>query len=398
METPTPSLREQGIQALKEGALDRAIDLLARAVMANDNDADAKAFLGVAYSQKGLHAQAKRALQTAVELQPQNANYQYNLGVALERAGDMQGAAVAYRDALQLNKDHAQARAKLQAMGPAAQQLLANAPKPVPPVGVPTYNTPPSQPTQPTQPPAPPSPGGYAPPPPPMPGPPGAVPGPGYAPPHGDPLAQGAPPGTVQCPSCGQFSQPGISCEWCSGALAAPAPAPAAPAYGPAAQPGGFHAQPYGAYGMAPSMTSGEAFGRRLGAALIDNILLSIIIYGLLFGAGFTIMSSVGPGGEPSTGQAALLGYLLYINPYVLMALYFGAMYASRGQSLGKMATGIRVVGPDGDNPGFFRGAFRDSLGKAISGICLLGYLWMLWDPEQQTWHDKIFGTHVERA
>jgi uncharacterized RDD family membrane protein YckC len=34
-----------------------------------------------------------------------------------------------------------------------------------------------------------------------------------------------------------------------------------------------------------------------------------------------------------------------------------------------------------------------------ISAIVLcLGYLWMLWDGEQQTWHDKIAGTHVERA
>jgi hypothetical protein len=27
-----------------------------------------------------------------------------------------------------------------------------------------------------------------------------------------------------------------------------------------------------------------------------------------------------------------------------------------------------------------------------------LGYFWMLWDEQQQTWHDKIAGTTVERA
>jgi uncharacterized RDD family membrane protein YckC len=31
-----------------------------------------------------------------------------------------------------------------------------------------------------------------------------------------------------------------------------------------------------------------------------------------------------------------------------------------------------------------------------LSGIvCLLGYLWMLWDKEKQTWHDKLATTVV---
>jgi Flp pilus assembly protein TadD len=132
---PTPSLRDQGVQALQEGNLDRAIDLLARAVMADDQDAEAKAVLGIAYSQKGLHAQAKRALQTATEIQPHNPNFRYNLGVILERAGDKQGAAIAFRDTLQLNPQHGQAKAKLQAMGPEVHGLLASAPKPIDPAG-----------------------------------------------------------------------------------------------------------------------------------------------------------------------------------------------------------------------------------------------------------------------
>ena len=34
-----------------------------------------------------------------------------------------------------------------------------------------------------------------------------------------------------------------------------------------------------------------------------------------------------------------------------------------------------------------------------ISGqICYLGYLWMLWDGKNQTWHDKVAGTFVVRT
>jgi uncharacterized RDD family membrane protein YckC len=74
-------------------------------------------------------------------------------------------------------------------------------------------------------------------------------------------------------------------------------------------------------------------------------------------------------------------------------------MLSACGQTVGKMALGLRVVGPDGGNPSFWRAALREEIGKLISAIVLcLGYLWMLWDGEQQTWHDKIAGTHVERA
>src|SRR5947199_4405895 len=78
---------------------------------------------------------------------------------------------------------------------------------------------------------------------------------------------------------------------------------------------------------------------------------------------------------------------------------YCGGMLAVRGQTLGKMAMGLRVAGPDGGNPSFWRAALRETLGKLISGYALcLGYLWMLWDGKQQTWHDKMAQTLVESA
>ena len=127
MESATPNLREQGGQALRDGEIDRAVDLLARAVMTDGQDAEAEALLGVAYSQKGLHPQAKRALQTAIELRPQEIRYQFNLGVALEQASDWNGAANAYQRVLQVNPEHPQARAKLQALG---SKVQSSAPAP----------------------------------------------------------------------------------------------------------------------------------------------------------------------------------------------------------------------------------------------------------------------------
>ena len=34
-----------------------------------------------------------------------------------------------------------------------------------------------------------------------------------------------------------------------------------------------------------------------------------------------------------------------------------------------------------------------------ISGfVCLLGYLWMLWDSQKQTWHDKAVSAKVVKT
>jgi uncharacterized RDD family membrane protein YckC len=36
---------------------------------------------------------------------------------------------------------------------------------------------------------------------------------------------------------------------------------------------------------------------------------------------------------------------------------------------------------------------------KLVSGVALgLGYLWMLWDPNKQTWHDKVAKTYVVKV
>ncbi len=97
MEGSTSSLREQGVQALRGGQIDAAITLLSRAVAADGEDAEAQAVLGQACSQKGLHAQARQALETAAALDPLNARYRCQLGAALEQAGDRSDALRVYR-------------------------------------------------------------------------------------------------------------------------------------------------------------------------------------------------------------------------------------------------------------------------------------------------------------
>ena len=76
----------------------------------------------------------------------------------------------------------------------------------------------------------------------------------------------------------------------------------------------------------------------------------------------------------------------------VVGLLYFTYFEGSEsGQTVGKRALGIRVIDfASGGSIGYGRAALR-WIGRLLSSIpCYLGYLWMLWDNENQTWHDKI--------
>ena len=63
------------------------------------------------------------------------------------------------------------------------------------------------------------------------------------------------------------------------------------------------------------------------------------------------------------------------------------------------MALGIKVIDADtGALIGIPRGIVRNVV-RIVSGLVFgLGYLWMLWDPRKQTWHDKAANTVVVRV
>ena len=127
---------------------------------------------------------------------------------------------------------------------------------------------------------------------------------------------------------------------------------------------------------MEPSRTGPRADnGKRFVAFVIDFVILLVVqlLLGVILGAaGRALSILVG------------LGYSIYFEG------------SPAGQTPGKRAMGIRVVDFDsGGSLGFGKAAIR-YLGKIVSGIaCLLGFLWILWDPQRQGWHDKIARTVV---
>jgi uncharacterized RDD family membrane protein YckC len=128
-------------------------------------------------------------------------------------------------------------------------------------------------------------------------------------------------------------------------------------------------------FGTTPAYATGPSgpragFWQRVGAYLLDGILLSVINTVLLVGL---------------KGVGYVLGVIVGIVYFVYLE------GGPTGQTLGKRALGIRVVSFDTGGPIGYPRAFIRYIGRIIDFIVvLIGFLWMLWDKEKQCWHDKL--------
>jgi uncharacterized RDD family membrane protein YckC len=172
-------------------------------------------------------------------------------------------------------------------------------------------------------------------------------------------------------------------------------------------------------------VAAGEAgFWSRLGAYLIDSIIVSIItgivfILPLIFWmVGFfsryqdqllPVCDSSNRGYD-SERCSDIMGNLLSrsdeLGPFLglifglgglatLLALLYYVILTARGATLGKKVFGLKVVTREGLSPGIGRALLRQIVGYTVSSFFYLGFIWIAFDPHKQGWHDKIAGTYV---
>jgi len=124
---------------------------------------------------------------------------------------------------------------------------------------------------------------------------------------------------------------------------------------------------------------------QRVGAFLIDGLVV-VPFYGLAFLLGV---------GED--GLNAL--YFVFALLGLAVAGYNRWYLAGKtGQSWGKKALGLRLVGQETGAPIGAGMAFVRDLAHFVDGItCYIGYLFPLWDAQKQTLSDKIVKTLVVR-
>jgi uncharacterized RDD family membrane protein YckC len=137
---------------------------------------------------------------------------------------------------------------------------------------------------------------------------------------------------------------------------------------------------------------------KRFFAAFIDSLILGLVgcVVGGVFGAGFGVLLAA----SDSSPQAADTGLSLMSNCIGLLvgAVYHIAFWSATGQTLGKMALGLRVVTETGEKPTIGVATVR-YVGFILSGIILyIGFAMAAFDDQKRALHDKIAKTFVVHA
>jgi uncharacterized RDD family membrane protein YckC len=149
-----------------------------------------------------------------------------------------------------------------------------------------------------------------------------------------------------------------------------------------------------------------SGWGRRAGAQLIDGLIIGAGALVLL--VAITAPFSVGFFASDNAGIVAIVVGLLFavLCVTIVAFLYAPALMArTNGKTLGRMATGIRVVRASGQPITFGFAMLREVAVKALlfgiagsitGGLAnLVDYLWPLWDEENRALHDFVVNTRT---
>ncbi|HEX4951717.1 MAG TPA: RDD family protein [Blastocatellia bacterium] len=132
------------------------------------------------------------------------------------------------------------------------------------------------------------------------------------------------------------------------------------------------------------------SLGLRAAAFLVDYILTLLILgvaisIAMIFKSGFPTVANW----IVNLGYLAVAGFIIW---------NWGILTVRDGQRVGQRLVGIRIIRADGGYLGYRTILLRHLLGYPLSLLCLgLGFLWIIIDPKQRGWHDKLAGTLVVR-
>ena len=129
-------------------------------------------------------------------------------------------------------------------------------------------------------------------------------------------------------------------------------------------------------------------FGLRYGAWMFDFLITLIAIMVFTFVVTAASRRSV-VGSNTDLLIVAGLTVLLFLLNFVVLA-------GTGGQTAGMRILGVYIMRIDGKPFTMKQALLRHLVGYPLSTAAFfLGFLWMLWDPRQQGWHDKLARTIV---
>ena len=123
---------------------------------------------------------------------------------------------------------------------------------------------------------------------------------------------------------------------------------------------------------------------RRLAAILYDSLL--IIAMWLI--TTLLLVAFINDG-------AALQGPLFQFGLYFEACLFYSYFWRLRGQTLGMQVWKIKLISPNLQTLSWQECFARLFFALVSVSMLGLGFIWMLFDPDRLTWHDRASGTRV---
>jgi uncharacterized RDD family membrane protein YckC len=148
---------------------------------------------------------------------------------------------------------------------------------------------------------------------------------------------------------------------------------------------------------------------RRALALVLDTLVVGaaavaiLALFGAVFSVGFFASEEAGV-------VSVVVGLLIGVAVFLVLSLLYAPVLMARtdGQTLGKMALGIRVIRTSGERMDFWWAALREvgvkGVATAVANSFTFGlaqvadFLWPLWDDENRALHDFACATRVVRA
>ena len=149
-------------------------------------------------------------------------------------------------------------------------------------------------------------------------------------------------------------------------------------------------------------------WGRRVGAALIDGLIISIPVVLI----SLVLIGAVVAGGDSNSDggiAAIIISVLLTVLVAAVVAIFYAPVMMSRtnGKTVGRMVAGTRVIRADGQPMTFGTAFVREVLLKIVAAgivnaVTIVGFLgslidvlWPLWDDENRALHDFPVNTRT---
>ena len=130
-------------------------------------------------------------------------------------------------------------------------------------------------------------------------------------------------------------------------------------------------------------------FGRRSAAFVLDLLLwllLSLPLRLLL-----SLLGAFGVGGNPFFFHYTTADLLLAAS----FVLYFAGFSGSCGTTPGKRMLGMRIISIRTGRLGWFDAVYRETVGRFLNSLLLVGYLTALFDRKRRTIADRLCDTRV---